>query len=237
MPFFRLVSMITLFSISSVFAAQMQEAKVDYSATSTMDTGEMKMKTRIFSSPGKFRQEMGGEESMVSIVRHDKKVMWQLMSAMNMYMEMPLDQNDNDEDIRSYDIEQSVVGEETINGFKATKSKVIATSKKGKKFGGFFWTTPEGITIKMDLLYKDGDKKQRMTQELTDLKIGKLNPSLFEVPAGFSKSNMGNMMKGQSAAPASKRPSKMPDMKEMMKKAKESGMNIDPAELQKMMGR
>lgn len=39
----------------------------------------------------------------------------------------------------------------------------------------------------MDLLSKEGDKKMRMASELTNVKIEKQNPALFEVPAGATK--------------------------------------------------
>ena len=172
------------------WAAPPPEPKVDYSADSTMETeGGMTMKSRVYYSPGKQRMEMGGKDGSVTIMRRDKKVMWQLMG--DMYMEMPMNQSEDPHDM---DVQMTTVGEETVNGIKTTKSKVIATKKDGSKFGGFFWTTKDGITIKMDLLSKEGDKKMRITQELTNLKVGKVDPKLFEIPPGYTKNDMGAMM-------------------------------------------
>ena len=183
------------------------EVQVDYSADSTMETeGGVTMKSRIYHTVNKDRMEMGGSEGMTSIIRKDKKVVWQLMG--DMYMEMPMDAS-NASGMDAFDIvEQAEVGQETINGIKATKSKIVAVKKDGSgKFGGFFWTTKEGITVKMDMLSKDGDKKMRMTSELTNLKIEKQNPALFEIPAGYTKNDMGAMM-GMGG---------MPNMEEMKK--------------------
>lgn len=178
-------------------AAPPPEPKVEYSADSTMETeGGMTMKSRIYYAPGKQRMEMGGADGNVTIIRRDKKVMWQLMG--DMYMEMPMSQSQDPHDM---DVQMTTVGEETINGIKTTKSKVIATKKDGSKFGGFFWTTKDGITVKMDLLSKDGNEKMRMTQELTNLKIGKQDPKLFEVPPGATKNDMGAMMGGMGKGP------------------------------------
>ena len=44
----------------------------------------MTMKSRTYYSPSKQRMEMGGADGNVTIIRRDKKVMWQLMG--NMYM-------------------------------------------------------------------------------------------------------------------------------------------------------
>lgn len=90
--------------------------------------------SRVYHSPGKERMERGGEDGMVTIIRKDKKVVWQLMD--NMYMELPFQPDANSPE--NMDIQQTVVGEETVNGVKTTKSKVIATKKDGSKFGGFF---------------------------------------------------------------------------------------------------
>lgn len=191
----------------AVNAASLPEPKVDYSADSTMETeGGMTMKSRVYHSPGKQRMEMGGAGGNVTIIRRDKKVMWQLMG--NMYMEMSMDQLESP-DLTSMDVEQSVVGDETVNGVQTTKYKMIATKKDGSKFGGFFWTTKDGIPMKMDLLSKEGDRKIRMASELTNLKVEKQNPALFEIPAGYTKNDMGAMM-GQGGAP---------NIQEMMKNA------------------
>ena len=79
---------------------------------------------------------------------------------------------------------------------KVTKYKTIATSTDGKKFGGFSWRTKEGINLKQDLLYKEGNDKKRMLTELSNVKIGKQDPKLFEIPDGFTKLDMGGMMGG-----------------------------------------
>ena len=201
----------------AVIAAPPPEVKVDYSADSTMETeGGMTMKSRLYHTVEKERMEMGGSDGMVSIIRKDKKVVWQLMG--NMYMEMPMDAS-NASGMDAFDITEQVdVGPETINGLKTTKSKIVAVKKDGSgKFGGFFWTTKEGITVKMDMLSKEGDKKMRMTSELSNLKIEKQDPALFEVPAGYTKNDMGAMMGG------------MPNMEELKKNARQQRQSRENA--------
>ena len=171
---FNLVLASALLLPAMSLAAPPPEPKVEYSADSTMEAeGGMTMKSRVYHAPGKQRMEMGGEGGQVTIMRKDKKVMWQLMG--DMYMEMPMNQSDS-QDPHDMDVQMTTVGEETVNGVKTTKSKVIMTKKDGSKFGGFFWTTKDGITVKMDLLSKEGDKKMRMSSEMTNLKVGKLDP-------------------------------------------------------------
>lgn len=68
--------------------------------------------------------------------------------------------------------------------------------------------------MKMDLLSKEGDKKMRMSQELTNLKVGKQDPKLFEIPPGYTKNDMGAMMGGMGKGKGGR-----PDIGEMMKGA------------------
>ena len=210
---FLTVSLFVAMSVSNlVWAAKVPEPKVDYSADSVMEAESHTLKGKIHYTPGKQRQEMGGDDGMVMIIRRDKQVIWQLMG--DMYMEMPMGQSESN-DLENMDVEQTVVGEETVNGIKTTKSKVIATMADGRKFGGFFWTTKEGITVKMDLLMKEGEKKDRIMMELSNLKIAKQDPKLFEPPPGAVKNDMGAMMgmgKGRAKGKAG-----MPSMEDMMK--------------------
>ena len=225
---FNLVLASALLVPAMGLAAPPPEPKVDYSADSTMEAeGGMTMKSRVYHSPGKQRIEMGGEGGNVSIIRKDKKVIWQLMG--NMYMEMTMNQSDS-QNPSDMDVQQTAVGDETINGIKTTKYKVIVTKKDGSKFGGFFWTTKDGITVKMDLLSKEGDKKMRILNELTNLKIGKQDPKLFEIPPGYTKNDMGAMMgRGQGGGKGGP-----PNMQEMMKGMGKDG-EMDEKAMEEMM--
>lgn len=217
----KYAEVLSIFIISLLFStllpaagwsAPPPEPKVDYSADSTMEMeGGMTMKSRVYYSPGKQRMEMGGAGGNVTIMRKDKKVIWMLMG--NMYMETQMNQSES-QDPSDMDVQQTAVGEETVNGIKATKYKVIMTKKDGSKFGGFFWTTKDGITVKMDLLSKDGDKKMRIASELTNLKVEKQDPKLFEIPPGYTKNDMGAVM-GQGSGKGG-----VPNIEEMMKDRK-----------------
>ena len=180
-------------------ALAMQPANVEYSADWSMETADGAFKAKVYQAPNKERREMDdGGEKMVMIMRRDKKMAWNLMPSERMYMEMKIsDPKVSKNDPMNYDVEQTTVGPETINGVKTTKSKIIMKEKKpnGSKMGGFWWTTKEGIMMKLDVLSVDKGKKDRMKMELDNLKIGKQDPALFEIPSGYSKMDMGGMGK------------------------------------------
>lgn len=166
--------------------------KVEYSADTRMETADGIMEGVVFHAHGKERREIqAGGDPMTMIIRQDKKIIWMLMPEANAYMEMPLGQSQDKSDFSDYEIEKTVVGKEEINGMMTTKSKVIMTKKDGSKLGGFWWTTKDEIPLKMDLISVEGQTKDRIKMELTNVKIGKQDPKLFEIPTDYMNMSMG----------------------------------------------
>jgi len=197
-----LIALIGL-AIFSVFlhaqAAPINRPQAEYSADATVENEEGTTKQKIFVTPTKERKELltGSGEGAVQIFRYDNKVMWMLMPSEKMYMEHSMGGGPSKaSDTSQWTYEDTAVGEEMLNGMKVTKFKTIATSTDGKKYGGFSWRTKEGINLKQDLLYKEGNEKKRMLTELSNLNIGRQDPKLFEIPEGFTKFDMGGMMSG-----------------------------------------
>jgi hypothetical protein len=188
-----IVAVTTALAASPV--APRPQPQVEYSADSYMETEQLTMKSKVYHSAGKERkeQEMGGEKQ-VTIMRMDKQLLWTVMPSQQMYMEMSLQGKQRppgpSDDTSNYTYERTEVGPDVVAGHQTTKYKVIATNPKGEKMGGFLWVTREGIQIKMDLVALVEGSKTRMKTGLTNLKIGKQDPSLFEVPANYTKMMM-----------------------------------------------
>ncbi len=195
---------ISLFFYGSVWAAKegMKRPKAEYSGEGYMETEQFTIKAKVYRASDKERreQEVGGAKQIL-ITRDDKNLTWMCMPDQKMCMEMSLKQGQEKtggaSDFKI--IEQSVVGEETVNGVRTTKSKIIMEDAKGNKFGGFMWDTKEGITVKMDLIAKAEGSKMRMKTELKNLKIGKQDSKLFEIPDGYKKMSMPAGFGGQRA--------------------------------------
>lgn len=185
----------------------------EYSGEEVVETTDSMTKTKVYSTPTMERRELSeGGQQMIAITRHDKKVVWNLMPEEKMYLEMSVGQNASNKEektnLSAYKIEQTPMGQETLNGIVMNKGKMIMTGKDGSKMGGFMWTTKEGIIAKMDALSVEKGKKDRFKLEMTNLKIGKQPADLFEIPKGYEKmdmgamgamegmGDMGNMMKG-----------------------------------------
>lgn len=191
------IGLVSLLSTVSADAGPPNRPQAEYSADATIQSEEGSMQQRVYATPTKERKEMltGAGDGAVQIFRYDTKVMWMLMPSENMYMEYSIGGGPSKgNDTSQWTYEDTAMGEETLNGVKVTKYKTIATSTDGKKFGGFSWRTKEGINVKQDLLYKEGNDKKRMMTELSNLRIGRQDPKLFEIPDGFTKLDMGGMM-------------------------------------------
>jgi hypothetical protein len=194
-------------------ALAVQPANVEYSADSSMETADDAMIGTIYVAPGKERRESVNDgEKSVMIIRRDKKVTWMLQPEEKTYMEMKSGQGGaRKDDISAYKIDHTTIGPDTVNGIKTTKSKLIMIGPKGDKLGGFMWTTKEGIVVKMDAIAVDKNSKERFKSELKNLKVGRQDPSLFEIPADYTKMDMsmgglGNMMTGGDGKEDKKQP-------------------------------
>lgn len=178
-------------------AVAFEGPKVEYSGDSYMETAEGTMQGKVYSTPGRERREFVQQgERQIMIMHRDKKVVWMLMPEDKMYMEMKIPKEGRKDDLSGYKMETTRVGTETVNGVSTTKNKIIMTAPNGDKLGGFSWVSKEGIVVKLDAIAVEKNNKQRMKMELKNLKIGKQNPAMFEIPAGYTKMDMGSMMMG-----------------------------------------
>lgn len=187
--------------VAGTAAAGAEKLAVEYSADQVIEAEDTAMKGRVYYTATKERREMNqGGTNMIMITRHDKKVMWTVMPEEKMYMEMAMKPSSDKTDLSAYRIEQTPMGQETVNGQSLNKSKIVMTHSSGSKMGGFMWTTKEGILAKIDAISVEKGSKDRFKMEQTNIKIGKQPADLFEIPSGVEKMDMGgmgmDMMKG-----------------------------------------
>ena len=201
-----------LFMAGSVTASQAPQ--VEYSADSYMETADGIMQGIVYSAPGMERREyVESGEKMIMIVRHDKKVVWMLQPEEKIYMEMKLPKEGRKGDLSGYKMETTRVGEETVNGVRTTKNKMIMTGPKGDKLGGFSWVTKDNIVVKLDAIAVDKKSKERFKIELKNLKVGRQDAAQFEIPADYSKMDMGMGALGNMMGRGSKDDKKQPQVK------------------------
>src|SRR4030042_2997262 len=154
--------------------------------TRLTDEGVRETKGKIYFKPDKYRMDMKVHEEMIMITRVDKKVIWNIMPAQKMYMEMPFNLKNKPKVEEKFEgeIDRKLVGNETIDGHP-TKKYLITYKTGDEKLQVYQWfATDINFPVKTSAI--DGS----WSQEYKNIKIGSQSDSLFEVPAGYKKIQM-----------------------------------------------
>ena len=94
------------------------------------------MQGKVFIKGDKERREVSTPMGAhVTIVRRDKKVMWNLMPGQKSYMEMPLDQKALTKvlDVPQEGVTKKLLGTETLNGYEAEKYEYTTAKADGRE--------------------------------------------------------------------------------------------------------
>jgi hypothetical protein len=176
----------TLLLAAAANAAPPPALSTGYSANRRIESDQGVIEGSIVAAPGMERSEMRmGGMSTVTILRSDRGKGWMLMPAQKMYQELDLRQAAQQAGTVPQDqVDLEQVGTETIEGLATTKYKFVM---KDGSAGGFLWYTRDGIPVKMDLLSKSGRRNSRITVTLENVQVGEQDPSLFELPAGYTQ--------------------------------------------------
>lgn len=155
----------------------------EFSADTTMTSKEGRMSGKIYYKQDRFRMDIKTPEKMTTITRIDKKVVWNIMPAEKMYMEIPFSLQDRPrvEEKMEGEIERKQVGTDTIDGHPV--KKYLITYQSGGNKGQIYqwWATDINFPVKTSAI--DGS----WVQEYRDIKTGSQPNSLFEVPSGYQK--------------------------------------------------
>ncbi|MCL1925935.1 MAG: DUF4412 domain-containing protein [Syntrophorhabdaceae bacterium] len=176
--------------------ADFTKPSADYSADRiiTMD-GKNMMAGKVYAAPDKERMEIKDAGGTANVIRMDKKLVWTLIPSQKMYMEYKFSDQKGQRtngDYNECDVRHAEKGKEEVNGFKTRKMEVEVSCPGGDKHTGIVWLTNENIPVRTEML-SAGSKKEKVRMELKNLKIGKQDPALFEVPAGYKLMVMPSM--------------------------------------------
>jgi hypothetical protein len=171
-----------LFGVASAF---------EFSADTIMSGADHSMKGKIYMKDKKIRMENQGQQ-MYNIIRGDKNVMWTVLTAKKSYMEIKFDPSmkpKTEEKIEG-EVSRKKIGSEKIDGHPTDKYEVSYT-KKGKTDKMYQWMATD-IKFPIKTAAVDGS----WTMEYKNIKMGGQADSLFEAPAGYTKTSMQRMPKG-----------------------------------------
>jgi len=166
-----------------------------FSADQVHTMGKRVTTGKVYYSPDAVRTE--GEQKgkkAITIMRLDKKVVWNLMPDQKMYMEIPfMGSADVASIAKDAKIEKEALGSEQVGAYHCDKYRVRATLQ-GKVYTTLEWDAKElnGLAV------KKGDETGAWTIEYQNVHLGPQDPSLFELPAGYQKFSLGGMFKPRS---------------------------------------
>jgi hypothetical protein len=172
--------------------------RVEFSADVTMDLGggssgaPTAIKGRLYSAKEKERREMAVErQQSVILTDRGKKKAWVLMPQQRLYMVVS-GQGKQEEDpsrlIREGDVKLTNLGSERVNGMATTKYKIVVTTKSHEPIEALAWLTSDYVPVRMESVTQGSARSFRVDH--TNIKVGKQDPALFEVPAGYREMKM-----------------------------------------------
>lgn len=196
---------IVALSVASSFAIAQTEFSAD--VVTTKQSGSS-VELKLYLAKDKMRIESmdkARESQGVGILNFSTQTVIVLMKQQQKYMEMPAAQSPGQrlmyDFFRTGDVENACadwqkivrnqggtchkVGHETVNGRNTVKYE--GTNSKGDS--GYFWIDPQ-----LRFPVKWQDNKDNSGGELRNIQEGTQPASLFQVPAGYTKFDMGGMM-------------------------------------------
>ena len=135
----------------------------------------------------------------ISIVRYDRKIMWSLMPDTGMYFEMPIPAGAEmaegmKEMMKGVQTKRESLASESMSGLLCEKSRMTVT------WQGITSTTVEWAAKDLGgFVIKRQDETTGEITEYKNIQPGPQDPSLFELPSGYKKMDMGAMTGRQNA--------------------------------------
>jgi hypothetical protein len=160
----------------------------EFSASMITKAGGMEIPGKVYVKGDKMRNEIQAQgQTIINIMRPDKKVVWIIMPQQKAYMEMPITQETQQKMMTLTEKQKAKmkkVGTETIEGYTCDKYETTM-DHQGKSTTMYTWiATDLGMPIKV--VSQDGS----FSTEFKDIKPGEMADSLFEAPQGYQKMKM-----------------------------------------------
>ena len=125
----------------------------------------------------------------IQIMRFDQKVIWNLVPAQKMYIELPwASMGEFAAWADDQAMQRESLGLEQVGQYHCEKFRVHVTLD-GKQYTSLEWDAQElnGLPVKSQ------DEKGSWSKEYRNVQLGSQDPSLFEIPPGYQKLNMGGL--------------------------------------------
>ena len=150
--------------------------------------------SKVYSSEKAIRveKEEKGKPS-ITIMHLDRKSVWVLNPEQKTYMDMGsigAAGADMTSSMEGAKIQRDPLGSEDVGAYHCDKFHV-QTTYEGHVYNSIEWDAKEldGFPV------KQADDKGKWSKEYQNVKLGPQDPSLFEIPAGYQKIDLGGLFK------------------------------------------
>jgi hypothetical protein len=161
----------------------MKLAMLDGKVRADLDTTQIKSP----EVPAEVVAEMKkiGMDNLIAIQRPDKKTSLLIYPSLQACVETPMSKDEIADATRSYKIDKTKLGRETVEGRACDKNKVVLTSDQGQKVQATVWnaTDLKDFPVKIQLT----DQENTIVLTFKDVKPGRPDPGQFEAPEKFTK--------------------------------------------------
>jgi hypothetical protein len=164
-----------------------------FSADQLETTGKRTTTGKVYGNDKAFRvesQDNKGKHS-ITILRLDRKAVWVLMPDQKMYMDMGgigIAASQLATSAEGAKVERESLGAEQVGAYHCDKYRV-QTTYEGHVYKSFEWDAKElgGFPVK-----QQGEKGE-WSKEYQNVHLGPQDASLFEIPEGYKKMDLGGM--------------------------------------------
>jgi hypothetical protein len=172
--------------LAAAYSATLGDPQVGFTAERVLVFDGQSYVGRMWSMPGEQRHEQElSSVNPIFILRADSAIGDVLLPQLHTAVEFDLPKVLAA--LRQPDLLGKPAGHETVNGVETTRYEVDRKIPEGH-LAGVLWLSSDGIPMRCDGSYTSRKGKvSKVHWELRDVKIGRQDASLFEVPAGYSK--------------------------------------------------
>jgi len=173
---------------SAIAAARRYELpKVDYLAERRVERGNRWQTMRVHYSPSRERMELQGSSAAGNslILRRDLGRTWIVMPLLRSYGDAPLDVGAELDRLLG-GLRLTPDGREQIDGVAASRHRADG------EFRGRVWLDPQNIILRAEGEARIDDVWQPTKVEQRQIRLGAHDPSLFELPPGYSRLDLSD---------------------------------------------
>jgi hypothetical protein len=168
--------------------ANMLQLRVDYTATSLVGADHPTKPGRLWRTRSALRHE--GEQHgrlLTVIVQLDRNLGWLMMAGAPFVIETSLSTLDLPLGVLngSGGMRQTREGTERVNGLNTVRIRVERNTGSGSRFTGHVWATEQGVISRLAGEGESRGRRGRTLLNFRDVRIGSLDPGLFEPPRGL----------------------------------------------------